>query len=228
MSALRDFILMIYRLIFRLEVRGIEHLDIEAAHRIIAINHVSFLDAGLMLALLDQDPVFAIDDTIAKAWWVKPFLRISRAFPLDPTKPMATRTLINAVKGGDTLVIFPEGRLTVTGSLMKIYDGAGLIADKSEAVDRAGPDRGAGAHALLPADRERRSSRTLFPKVTVTFLEPVKLEVDPELRGKKRRQAAGAALYDVMSDLIFRTTPTDMTVFQAFAAGGERSSSRAG
>ncbi len=44
---------------------------------------------------------------------------------------MATRTLINAVKGGETLIIFPEGRLTVTGSLMKVYDGAGLIADKS-------------------------------------------------------------------------------------------------
>ena len=65
---------------------------------------------------------------------MKPFLRFTRAMPLDPTKPMATRTLINAVKSGETLIIFPEGRLTVTGSLMKVYDGAGLIADKSDAM----------------------------------------------------------------------------------------------
>ncbi|WP_163579758.1 1-acyl-sn-glycerol-3-phosphate acyltransferase, partial [Klebsiella pneumoniae] len=67
------------------------------------------------------------------AWWVKPFLKITKAMPLDPTRPLATRTLINAVKAGETLIIFPEGRLTVTGSLMKVYDGAGLIADKSGA-----------------------------------------------------------------------------------------------
>ena len=54
-----------------------------------------------------------------------------------------------------------------------------------------------------------------FPKVTVTVLEPVKLSVDPALKGRKRRQAAGAALYGIMSDLVFRTTSTDRTVFEA-------------
>ena len=46
-------------------------------------------------------------------------------------------------------------------------------------------------------------------------LEPVKLTVDPDLKGRKRRLAAGAALYGIMSDLVFRTTSTDRTVFQA-------------
>ena len=54
--------------------------------------------------------------------------------------------------------------------------------------------------------------RRWFPKVKVTILEPVKLTVDPELKGRKRRLAAGAALYGIMSDLVFRTTSTDRTV----------------
>ena len=57
--------------------------------------------------------------------------------------------------------------------------------------------------------------RRWFPKVRVTVLEPVRLTVDDALKGKARRQAAGAMLYQIMSDLIFRTTPTDRTVIEA-------------
>jgi len=213
-SAFRDFLSILYRAIFRLQVRGAENLAVAGRHVIIALNHVSFLDAGLALSLLDTDPVFAIDHGIAQRWWVKPFLRLTRAMPLNPLKPMATRTLINAVKSGETLVIFPEGRLTVTGSLMKVYDGAGLIADKSDAivvpVHIDGLESTFFSH--LTAQQVRRR---WFPKVTVTVLEPVALIVDPALRGKSRRHAAGTALYDIMSDLVFRTTSTDRTVVNA-------------
>jgi acyl-[acyl-carrier-protein]-phospholipid O-acyltransferase/long-chain-fatty-acid--[acyl-carrier-protein] ligase len=213
-SAFRDLISIVFRAFYRLEVRGAENFDKAGPHPIIALNHVSFIDAALALSLMDKDPVFAIDHTIAQKWWVKPFLKITRAMPLDPTKPMATRTLINAVKSGETLIIFPEGRLTVTGSLMKVYDGAGLIADKSDAM--VVPVRLDGLEATHFSRLSRgQVRRRWFPKVTVTVLEPVKLTVDPNLKGKHRRQAAGAALYAIMSDLVFRTTSTDRTVFAA-------------
>ena len=49
----------------------------------------------------------------------------------------------------------------------------------------------------------------------MTVLEPVKLAVDPALKGKHRRHAAGAALYEIMSDMVFRTTSTGRTVVDA-------------
>jgi acyl-[acyl-carrier-protein]-phospholipid O-acyltransferase/long-chain-fatty-acid--[acyl-carrier-protein] ligase len=49
----------------------------------------------------------------------------------------------------------------------------------------------------------------------VTVLEPVKLSVDPALKGKHRRIAAGAALYEIMSNLIYRTTSIERTVPEA-------------
>jgi acyl-[acyl-carrier-protein]-phospholipid O-acyltransferase / long-chain-fatty-acid--[acyl-carrier-protein] ligase len=219
-NPIRDFLTTVLRAFYRLEVKGEENLAKAGPNAIIALNHVSFLDAAVALSILDKEPVFAIDHGIAQRWWVKPFLKLTRAMPLDPSRPLATRTLINAVKGGESLVIFPEGRITVTGSLMKIYDGAGLIAEKSGAM--VVPVRLAG----LEASHFSRLSRTQvrrrwFPKVTVTILEPVRLTVPDELKGRARRQAAGAALYEVMSDLLFRTTPTDRTVLEAVIEAAE-------
>ena len=159
---LMDLLSIIYRALYRVELKGVENLNNAGVNPIIALNHVSFLDAGLALSLLGKEPVFAIDSAMAQKWWVKPLLRFTRAMPLDPTKPMATRTLIHAVRDGNPLVIFPEGRITVTGSLMKIYDGAGLIADKTDAyvvpvrIDGfeytpfTRLSQGAGAAALVP------------------------------------------------------------------------------
>jgi acyl-[acyl-carrier-protein]-phospholipid O-acyltransferase/long-chain-fatty-acid--[acyl-carrier-protein] ligase len=213
-SAMRDLLSIIFRTFYRLEVRGLDNFAKGGPNAIIALNHVSFLDAALAMSLTDHPPIFAIDHTIAKRWWVKPFLRFGRALPLDPSKPLATRTLINEVKAGNSLVIFPEGRISVTGSLMKVYDGAGLIADKSGAM--VVPVRIDGLEAT-PFSRLSRDQvrRRWFPKVTVTVLEPVKLEVPPELKGKARRQAAGAALYEIMSNLVFRTTSTDRNLMEA-------------
>jgi acyl-[acyl-carrier-protein]-phospholipid O-acyltransferase/long-chain-fatty-acid--[acyl-carrier-protein] ligase len=213
-QVLRDLIKLVFRVLFRVEVTGAEHLKAAGPGSVIAINHVSFLDAPLIMALLDNDPVFAVDRAIAEAWWVKPFLKLVRAFPLDPTKPMATRDLIRQVQQGEQLVIFPEGRITVTGSIMKIYDGSALIADKADAP--VVPVRIEGLEQTYFSRLDGHQTRKrLFPKVRVTILPPRKLKVDKELFGRKRRRAAGAALYDVMSDLVFETSHTNVTIYQA-------------
>ena len=213
-SWMNDFLSMVFRAFFRLEVKGLENFDKAGPKTIIALNHVSFLDPPLATAVLPKRPVFAVDVGISQRWWIQPVLKVMRTMALDPLKPFSVRDIINAVRDGDTLVIFPEGRITVTGSLMKVYDGAGMIADKSDAM--VVPVRIEGPEATI-FSRLKRSQvrRRWFPKITVTVLEPVKLKVDPELKGRKRRQAAGAALYTIMSDLIFRTSSTDRTVVEA-------------
>lgn len=210
-NAFRDFVSILFRAFLRLEVEGLDNLKKAGRAPIIALNHVSFLDGALALALTDEEPTFAVDYAIAKAWWVRPFLKMCNFLPLDPSKPMATRTLIKTVNGGDPLVIFPEGRITVTGALMKVYDGAAMVADKTGSM--VVPVRIDG---LEKSYFSRLSSlhvrRRLFPKVKVTILEPVRLSVPEGLKGRKRRIAAGAELYQIMSMLMFRTTDTDVTV----------------
>lgn len=209
----RDFISILFRAFMRLEVDGLENIKKAGPAPIIALNHVSLLDGALALAITEEEPVFAVDYKIAQAWWVKPFLKFAKFLPLDPTKPMATRSLIKVVQDGHPIGIFPEGRLTVTGTLMKVYDGAAMVADKTGAM--VVPVRIDGlekSYASYMNDGKIR--RRWFPKVKVTVLEPVKLEVPAELKGRKRRTAAGAALYKVMSDLMFRTSDTSSTLLE--------------
>jgi acyl-[acyl-carrier-protein]-phospholipid O-acyltransferase/long-chain-fatty-acid--[acyl-carrier-protein] ligase len=213
-SWMNDFLSIVFRAFFRLEVEGLENVDKAGHNAIIAMNHVSFLDPPIAMSLLPKRPVFAIDVVMSRQWWIQPFLKFVRTMALDPLKPMAMRAVINAVRDGNMLVIFPEGRITVTGSLMKIYDGAAMIADKADAM--VVPVRIEGPESTIFSRlKSTQVRRRLFPKIKVTILEPVKLNVDPELKGRKRRQAAGAALYDIMSNLMFRTTPTDQTVVEA-------------
>ncbi|HTZ02566.1 MAG TPA: acyl-[ACP]--phospholipid O-acyltransferase [Xanthobacteraceae bacterium] len=213
-SWLNDFLSIVFRAFFRLEVKGLENIDKAGHNAIIALNHVSFLDPPIATAILPKRPVFAIDVAMSKHWWIQPFLRFVRTMALDPLKPFSLRGIINAVREGNMLVIFPEGRITVTGSLMKIYDGAAMIADKSDAM--IVPARIDGAESTIFSRlKSSQVHRRLFPKITVTILEPVKLKLDPALKGRRRRQAAGAALYDIMSDLMYRSTPTDRTLSEA-------------
>ena len=100
---------------------------------------------------------------IAQQWWVRPFLRLTPAVPLDPLKPMALRTLIEAVRAGNALIIFPEGRITVTGSLMKVYDGAAMVADKSNAEIVPVRIEGLEADPVQPASKSQ-VRRRWFPK----------------------------------------------------------------
>jgi acyl-[acyl-carrier-protein]-phospholipid O-acyltransferase/long-chain-fatty-acid--[acyl-carrier-protein] ligase len=215
-EGVRDFGALLLRALFRTEVRGIENLPPPGTRMLIAPNHVSLIDGPLLHAILPIDASFAVDTGIAKAWWAKPFLKLIRHYTMDPTKPLAARDLIKLVAGGEPVVIFPEGRITVSGSLMKVYDGTAMIADKADAV--VVPVRIEGAQrSYLSYLKNGEIKRSWFPKVTISILPPVKLPIDETLKGKVRRNAAGAALQDVMIDAIVKTAMLDQTLFQGLA-----------
>lgn len=204
----------LFKTFMGLEVKGYENLPPEGTRTIIAPNHVSLLDAPIMHSILPSHAAFAIDTGMAQKSWIKPFLKIVKAHAIDPTKPLGTRHLIQAVKDGETLVIFPEGRLTVTGGLMKVYDGTAMIADKADAVIVPvridGPERSPFGYL-----NRFQCRKTLLPKTTVTILPPVKLPVPEGLKGKARRQAAGMALQDLMVETAVKTANLDQTLFSA-------------
>jgi acyl-[acyl-carrier-protein]-phospholipid O-acyltransferase/long-chain-fatty-acid--[acyl-carrier-protein] ligase len=212
-DVLRMLARLLFRLAYRVEVHGLENFAAAGDRVIIVPNHVSFLDAPLVAAFLPGWPVFAIDPAQMQRWWVRPFLAAVDVYPMDPSRAMAARSLINSMKEGGRCVIFPEGRINVTGgALMKVYDGPALIADKSDAMVL--PVRLDGVEFTPFSRLAGRLRQRWFPKVTITMLEPRRLAIPAELRGRARRQRAGAALYDIMSEMMARR-PDPPSLFAA-------------
>ena len=213
-AGVRDVAAFLFRQAYGLEVKGMEHLETAGPRAVIAPNHVSLLDGPFLHAVLPNDAAFAIDTAMSQRSVVKPFLKAAEWVSIDPTRPLSARKLVNTVKSGKPLVIFPEGRITVTGGLMKVYDGAAMIADKADAM--VVPVRIDGAERTRFGYLSKSEvKKALFPKVTVTFLPPVRLPVDPALKGKARRLASSLALHDIMVDTAVRTANVEQTLFEA-------------
>ena len=210
-NPLWDLVSILFRTFSRLEVEGRENLDKAGTAPILAFNHVSFLDGPLAMAIAEEEPVFAIDARTAKAWWMHPFLRFCNYIVLEPSQPIAAQRIMETIESGRPLVIFPEGRLTETGNLMKVYDVAAMAAAMTGS--KVVPIRIEGLERSYSTRIDKANvRRQVFPKVKVTILEPVRLNVPDALKGRKRRMAAGAELQRIMSELVFRTTNVDRTV----------------
>ena len=199
--------------VYGVKVIGLEHWKNLQGNTLIVANHTSFLDAVLLWVYLAGDLHFAIDTHVSQKWWVKPFLHLVKYFPIDPTNPMAVKSIIAEVKAGKRVVIFPEGRITTTGGLMKIYPGPAMIADKSDAQ-------------LLPVFLEG-SQYSLFSrfgtqlktrpqsKITITVQPPVRMHIDEALTGKARRLAAARGLYDIMVTMKYQAGNVQETLFDS-------------
>jgi acyl-[acyl-carrier-protein]-phospholipid O-acyltransferase / long-chain-fatty-acid--[acyl-carrier-protein] ligase len=198
-------------LLYRVEITGLDNYAKAGKRVLIVANHTSYLDPLLLGVFLPDDITFAINTQVSQRWWLKPFLRLSRVFPMDPTHPLSLKDLIHYLVNDTKTVIFPEGRISVTGSLMKIYDGTGMVADKSEAAVL--PVRISGAQYTHFSKLHRIVRLRFFPKITIQILPPTHVSAPENLKGKTRRTYCGQLLADIMTKMMFVTSPYRQTIF---------------
>ena len=204
---------VLLRLLYRVEVEGLEHARSAMPHAVIAANHTSFLDGLLLGAFLPGDPIFAVDTAISRAWWARPFLALVNAFPVDPTNPLSIRAMIRAVERGSACVIFPEGRITTTGALMKVYEGPAVIAERTKAALLMVRIDGA---EFTPFSRLAGKVRQRwFPRIRIHIVAPRRLAPPQGVTGRARRAALRRALGDEMVRTMFATAPLQTTLFDA-------------
>jgi len=214
-KSLKKFLHRLLTCIYKVEVSGLENYHQAGKRVLIIANHTSYLDALLLGVFLPDDITFAINTFVAESGWLKPFLGLSRVFRVDPAHPLSLKDLIHHMLNQDDskTVIFPEGRLTETGSLMKIYDGPGMVADKSGAAVL--PIRIEGTHFTHFSKMAGIFRMRLAPKITMTILPSVYVDVPPNLKGKKRRQFCGQVLSNLMTDMMFASSNYQQSIFSA-------------
>ncbi|MBE7210516.1 MAG: AMP-binding protein, partial [Gluconacetobacter diazotrophicus] len=209
---------LLFRPLFRLVLRGGEHLS-GSAPRICICNNASWIDVPVLLAALPMRPVVVLDPAIPFPAPLRSFLRLVPTVPVDPDRADGLGAALDLLRAGRTLLVFPEGRPTNTGTLMLVRPAAALLADAAglplTPLHLDGPQR----TRFAPLDRSRVGKRA-FPRFTVTVSAPVPLALPPDLPPSDRREAGRRRIRTVMAESAFRAADTGSTLLAAIRRAG--------
>lgn len=123
----------IFRLLYRHEVFGLEHYVKQAA--IIAPNHTSFWDPPLVAISWPEEVHFLAREGLFKNFLFGSFIKKLNSHPVrgDASDVKVFKTIIQLLKEGKQLILFPEGGRT-DGNLGKIKPGIGMLVMKTDAA----------------------------------------------------------------------------------------------
>ena len=126
------------RLVYRFKVQGDENIPVEGA-AIIVCNHVSFVDAVLLMAASPRPIHFVMDHRIFKLPVLGAMFKLAKAIPVAPQKEdpavyeAAFERAGQVLRNGDLLAIFPEGGITKDGQLQPFKAGILKILERAKA-----------------------------------------------------------------------------------------------
>ena len=119
---------MMIRVLYRIRVSGLGNIP-EEGPAIVICNHVSFVDALIVGGSVRRPLRFVMDHRIFRIPGMNFLFRTARAIPIAPAKEdpamleRAYAEIDQALKNGEIIGLFPEGRLTPDGSIQPFKSG---------------------------------------------------------------------------------------------------------
>ncbi len=164
-QSMRILLYWLLKLLYRFRAYNAPPLDMPGPVLLLP-NHVSWWDWLLIGVCLDDDWRFVTSSTTAATSWVHKRIMVNkRTFPVDINSPFAVKHMAEFLQKGGRLVLFPEGRMSSTGSLMKLFDGTGFLIFKTKPKVITAHIRGA---QRLPFSRSPGRTQW-FPRLSVHF-----------------------------------------------------------
>jgi len=207
---LKPILRSIAQLLFRVRLTG--DMPSHSGRLLVVANHESFLDGLLLGLFLPLDPVFVVHTGVIKNPFLRAMLSLVDYLAVDPTSPMAMKQVVRLIESGRPVVIFPEGRITTTGSLMKTYDGPAFVAARTGATIL--PVRIDGASRTFFSRMSGDYPRRWFPQLRLAIQPVTKIDKPEAPSARERRRKAGEAMRRIMQTMIFNSRP-DETLFEA-------------
>ena len=165
-------------------------------------NHTSWIDWLFIYVLLDDDWRFVTSSTTAqKSWLHRRVMLNKRTFPVDTSSPYAVKRMAEFLQDNGKLVLFSEGRISLTGTLGKVFDGTGFLLNKTKARVICCYLRGAYRLPLSPnADHKK-----WFPRVSAHFSDVLSAPVFDMFKPLERRTRLSEWLRDRLTAQQFET-----------------------
>lgn len=157
---------------FRVEVKGLEHYRSSPPSSLIIANHNSHLDALLLAVFLPDSPIIVLDTRQPVTRYVKLLKCFARVISVCPTDIQSVEPAIKQLNAQHRVVIFPEGRISTTGNIMKIYSLFSKCASQATAII---PIHINGLQNSSYAIAGNPGKLTKFPKITLRILPLFKI-----------------------------------------------------
>ena len=186
---------------------------LSGGRRLIIANHDSLFDGVLLGLFLPRVATIVITPQAMRHPLVRLFRRVVHFVALDPAQPLALKGLIRQVQKGETVAIFPQGRVSTTGTIMKVYDSAGVIAARSDAQIIPVHIRGTLYSQLSAVSGAW--PRRWFPRIALTVQSPVQVPSLSHLPARERRRALADEMLKIMQRMMFEARRRQ-TLFDSF------------